>query len=115
MKQELQEILEYFWDKWYRSPCPYTLEIRRIDRGYHKPAKRLIVIPEWAIENIYFAYSYIIHETCHIRQGHYHDKNFKQQETKMLKEFGLAPIYSRAYVKELRNSNGQVLWKRGYY
>ena len=98
--------------------APVDIKVKDIRRGYASYT-RYISIPLWAFwqGKDFFTY-YIIHEVCHFinhdRGGNYgHSGKFKEIETGVLGQWGLKPIYNRAYVKQLRGGNGQLLWDKG--
>jgi hypothetical protein len=97
---------------------PIKIKVKDIRRGRAIYSSRFISIPLWAYNiGISYFYWYIIHEVSHFicndkLNYHGHGKTFKIIETKILKTWGLNPIYSKAYVKELRANNGAVLYKR---
>lgn len=93
------------------------IKVKNIRRGHSYHGTRYISIPFWASERSkeYFTY-YVLHEISHIIN---HDKSgkrghgcsFKSIEQKLLRDYDLIPIYKKAYIKELKNLNGAVVYK----
>lgn len=97
---------------------PIEIKFKRIQRGHAYFKTRRITIPTWVLEGVkeYRIY-YVVHELTHFIERKLigftrHDTLFKNIETKILKDYGIIPIYSRAYIKQLKNFQGQVLCGR---
>lgn len=117
MQQELQEVVDYMVSQEHilrRYPVKLQVYVRPVYRGHAYYRTGRITIPDWALEKgIEYAYSYVIHEVCHfLTIGEHHNKKFKEVETRWLREFGLVPVYRRAYKKQLLTINGEVLFSR---
>jgi hypothetical protein len=113
-REESIELIEYLFEAEHRTPP--RVEIRDRQNGFAKPHINLIVLPEWLWSDSepteYVAY-YAIHEACHfLVHSHKHNGRFREAEKRWLREFGLLPIYSRAYVKGLATLDGRVVWAR---
>jgi len=116
---ELQGLADYIIRE--ENLKPITIQVKNILRcGRARYRTRKITIPLWASDRgIEYLYYYLIHEVTHfvcLDRGIYcgHGKTFKEIESKWLKEFGLLPIYAKAYAKGLRNLNGDTIWKRSW-
>lgn len=113
---ELQELSNYLTKK--RKITSITIQFKEVRKGRARIKSRKITIPKGAErQGLEFLYYYLIHEVCHficydLNLGYNHDKGFKTIEQEELKEFNLIPIYAKAYPKELKNSNGMIVWKR---
>ena len=116
MITELQDIADYITsNEQILRVLPYKIKIniKNIHNGRACYKTGYISIPRWAMrEGIEYAYYYTIHEVCHCITMSGHDSRFKRYEQKWLKEFGLTPIYKKAYTKALISANGQTLWKQ---
>ena len=93
---------------------PARCKVKDTRAGHAFPRKNLITIPTWALGEgeVYTTY-YIVHELCHFccfTRGH--GSEFKERERTALREWGLLPVYAKAYPKELHNLNGETLYKR---
>jgi len=116
MKAELQELANYMIAEESLKPIDIQLKLVRCGRARYKTRK--ITIPTWAKDRgIEYLYYYLIHEVTHficIDRGIHcgHGRSFKEIEQKWLKEFGIIPIYAKAYPKGLQNLNGDTIWKR---
>ena len=88
---------------------------------------RILTLPYWLFNfsNNYnnnnkpleYQYYYVLHEICHFivndkHRFYGHQGLFRETERKMLSEFGLVPIYARAYVKQLKTENGETIYTR---
>lgn len=109
LSDTIREFAQYY-------QIPFKTAVRSIQAGYCNHNKNIIVIPGW-IEKFPYSYqiAYVLHEIAHalVGPGHLHDSVFRSQEQKMLEEWGLVPVYSRAYIRELRSKDsGEVLYKR---
>ncbi|HDY88538.1 hypothetical protein LCGC14_0360470 [marine sediment metagenome] len=117
-----QEIIDL-----YNLP---NVKLRMVDNthGYANYGTRVLAIPLWAFSlsakgygsreyPIEFRYAYVLHEISHFINidsgGQYgHQGTFRTAERKLLAEFGLIPVYSRAYIKQLKTENGSVVYAR---
>ena len=94
------------------------IKVKKIRGGCAYYDTRFISIPIWAYnEGLNYFYAYVLHELGHFINHDTggelgHSRKFKEIEQKLLKDFGLIPIYSRAYIKELNNERGQRVWQR---
>jgi len=90
------------------------VEVHEVQKGRVRPKTGKVTIPNWALSRGEpYVIAYVIHEVCHYKfMGH--GQNFRTCEMSALKPWGLFPIYSRAYIKELRQGsvNGPTLYKR---
>lgn len=74
-----------------------------------------ITFPLWVMDRkqeyiLYYLLHELSHFICYFKFGASgHCEDFFMKETELLKEYNLVPIYARAYVKELRDSNGKRL------
>ena len=94
------------------------VKVKHLRRGHSRYKTRLTSIPLWAYGKgeAFFTY-YVLHEISHIinydtegsERGHSED--FKQIEKTLLKDYGLIPIYKRAYIKALKDINGVIRYK----
>ncbi len=104
-----------------------TLRLRDNHNGKANYTNRTLTIPYWLFNfskdysnsnnPLEYQYYYILHEICHFivndKYGfHGHQGLFRETEHKMLSEFGLIPIYARAYVKQLKTENGETVYMR---
>ena len=116
MLKELQELADYVTDK---EKIPFVIiQVKNVKKGRARITTRKITIPKWAESNISYLYYYLLHEVAHFiccdKISRYcgHNKDFKIVEKRLLKDFDLIPIYKKAYVKELKNLQGQSIYKR---
>lgn len=97
---------------------PIKLKVKNISRGRAIYQSRFISIPVWAYSwGEHYFYYYIIHEISHFinydkLNNTGHNDLFKGIEKEILKEWGIIPVYNRAYVKELKADNGDILYKK---
>lgn len=82
-------------------------------RGWARKHSRTISVPEWAVLNgECYKLAYVLHEFAHFACGeHGHTEKFYQWERKLLRKFGMIPVYKGVYVKVLMDLNGKVLWR----
>ena len=120
LQKEAEDLKNYLERKFRLNPI--EIKVKNINCGRAIYSSRFISIPLWAYDRgINYFYWYVIHEVTHfIANESYnanckHDNRFKRIETENLKDFGLIPIYARAYVKELLSNNGEVLYSRKAY
>ena len=99
--------------------APIKIKVKTILQGgtaYYNT--RFISIPVWTYnEGLNYFYAYVLHEISHFinydSKGNLgHSEDFRKIEKTLLKDFGLIPIYSRAYIKALNNEKGQRVWQR---
>ena len=94
---------------------PIKIEFKNTLRGWARNKTRAITIPIWIFQGIKeYQYYYMIHELVHFiekdKLGYSgHNNHFKKIESQILKEYGIIPIYNKAYAKELRNLEGKKL------
>ena len=98
---------------------PIEIQIKNTNCGRARVRTRKITIPLWIYKNsIEFVWYYVIHEVCHFimydnnmpKAGH--NEVFKAKEKIILKDYGMIPIYARAYPKELKTLNGLSLYTK---
>lgn len=117
LQKEAFELKEYLIYKYNLEPI--KIKVKDIRQGHALYLNRTITIPSWsANKGKEYFYYYVIHEFTHFIcydkfKHHGHSPEFKKIETAILKEWGLYPIYAKAYIKELRADNGDILYKRG--
>jgi len=97
-EQELQDIVNYICEA---EGCNKPqLRIKDVNGG--RSGKKGITIPQWAVRiSVEYAYYYTIHETVHWVGYRGHGYLFKRREQYWLAEFGIKPIYKKAYPKAL--------------
>lgn len=115
LQSELQDVLDYIISEEPLCPTNLFVKFKEVQKGraYYKTGR--ITIPLWSLRRSReFAYYYIIHEICHfIDMGiNNHNDRFKSIEKYWLAQFGLQPVYMKAYPKQLLSSNGRILWQR---
>ena len=114
--REAREILSYCLSK--HNLNPIKIKVKTIRGGCAYYDTRFISIPIWAYnEGLDYFYAYVLHEIGHFINHDNkglpgHAGEFKNIEKSLLKDFGLIPIYSRAYIKALNNDKGQRIWQR---
>lgn len=79
------------------------------------------------LDNRSFREAVVIHEVCHFLYWrwcrtsddfpatgymNHHGPRFKQVETKWLKEFGMYPLYAKAYWHTLLSAGDEILWSK---
>ncbi len=116
-QNELLELAKYMIDEYGLSPIETTFKDVQCGTSYLN--SRHITMPTWIFEHtMEYCYAYMIHEVIHFitKDKHSyvgHQGIFRKLEKQILKEFGMRPIYSRAYAKELRSCvNGQLYFDR---
>jgi len=74
--------------------------------------------------NKYYREAIVIHEVCHFLyyrwynskgrtfKADHHGIGFKRIETYWLKEFGMYPLYAKAYWHTLLSVSGDILWSK---
>ena len=107
--EEIREIGNFYG-------CKAKFSFKDVQRGTARFFTNSITIPKWINrESEAYQYYYVIHEVCHMLHlisGHGPD--FKEKEKEMLAQWGLSPVYSKAYVKELKSPKGVTLFKRDF-
>jgi hypothetical protein len=115
---EIQELADYICDAENHQRIPIEIKDTRAAWARYK-AHKITMSVDWCMDTMEARWATIIHEVCHFleyrdwekkngwnpRARHSttaHGEAFKRYETKWLHEFGLQPVYGRAY--------GQVLW-----
>jgi|GEM_PF-3188969 len=87
-----------------------VIKYKDVRRG--RSLRTSVTIPMWSLERVE-AYSlyYVLHEVAHqiVHQVHkkiikVHGEEFKNVERLLLERYDLAPVYKKAYVKELYNT-----------
>ena len=97
---------------------PIDIEFKYIQRGRASYRTRKITMPIWIFSRAKaYQYYYMIHEITHFIgyekfNSNGHGDIFKGIESRILNKYNIIPIYSKAYVKELRNLNGEILYRR---
>jgi len=98
------------------------LKMMDANKGYAYGHRNLVTIPYWpARHGEHYFTAYVVHEVTHIYRFSLHPDHwfsepshgieFHASERRALAQWGLEPVYARAYVKELR-FNGQVVFNR---
>jgi|PlaIllAssembly_1097288.scaffolds.fasta_scaffold26604_3 predicted metal-dependent hydrolase len=89
---------------------PIIFTWTRSKRGKSFPTAKMIFIPHIAIDHgkDYLTY-YIVHELCHVKLGAdaEHNKEFKEIESKTLREFNICIEYTGDYALRL-SRNGEI-------
>ncbi len=116
-ENELKELARYLMVEYSLLPIKTTFKSVQCGTSYFDT--RHITMPTWIFDHtMEYCYYYMIHEITHFIT---HDKHnyvghqgtFRVFERNILADFGLTPVYSRAYIKELRSSaNGQLYFDR---
>ena len=113
-----QELIDLYQKQ--KGFLPVALRLKTVQRGTANYNKRTLTIPYWMFEDNYslaYCYYYVLHEISHfIHHDKYYSRNhpetFKNIERELLADFGLTPVYSRAYAKQLLSENGEILYSR---
>jgi predicted SprT family Zn-dependent metalloprotease len=115
-QKEAEQILNYITEKY--DLIDITIKVKDIQSGRAIYNTCFVSIPLWAYdEGLHFFYYYVLHELSHFiarqkdRFCESHGKLFKTIENELLADFGLKPVYAKAYVKELKLSNGKSVYK----
>ena len=89
------------------------VRLKEVWSGRASRRSNAVTIPQWAVRDRPDAYAvyYTVHETCHFRERG-HGNAFKAIERQALKAWGLAPVYARAYPKQLYSLAGECLYER---
>lgn len=122
LQKECRELTTYIFQQ-ERLPSHCFIRWKDVKAGYAHNRTDLrtpyITMPIWVLsQGTEYAWAYMIHEVCHFIVWYNwpgakaHGDLFKKYERKWLGEFGLVPVYARAYVKELRSAAGQTLWRK---
>ena len=98
---------------------PIEIKFKDVNCGTAYYHRRHITMPTWIFDHtMEYCWAYMIHEVLHfVTDDKYnysgHQDIFRDLERINLNEFGLYPVYARAYIKELRSSsNGQLYFDR---
>ena len=120
LQQEATELVNKYIIKYNLNPI--NVKVKDTRQGWARYSIRAIIIPIWPLKvsKLYWK-AYIIHEICHFikldilgKTGHGPD--FKDIERTILKEdYKLIPEYSRAYIKVLKQEDGQLVFNRKLY
>ena len=116
MIQELKNLATVITKK--QGIKSIKIQFKNTLKGRARLRTRSITIPTWVFKYAKeYQYYYMIHELTHFierdKLGYSgHDNHFKKIESRILKEYGIIPIYSKAYAKELRNLKGEILYSR---
>ncbi len=79
-------------------------------RGHCRPERQWVSVPKWALQlGYYYALVYMIHEVAHILTNGGHKADFKRQETRLLKRYGISIKRKKVYVKSI-SCNGQQVY-----
>lgn len=99
---------------------PITVKYKSGISSYSAKAfmkKGYIVLTDSALRrNKAYITAVVIHEVCHFINYQNrltydgHGFNFREAERKWLREFGLIPVYKKAYWHTLTNLSGKVVW-----
>lgn len=95
---------------------PIKIQFKDVWRGRARYYTRSITIPLWIFSGVgAFQIYYIVHELTHFIcmdkfKNREHGVLFKKIESRILKDYNILPIYSKAYAKELRNLKGEKMW-----
>ena len=115
IEQEYQDIVNHICIAENETPAKLRLKHLKSCGRYHTKTHS-ISVPFWAgSRGIEYAWWYVIHESIHAIGYGGHGKAFKAKETYWLNQFGLNPLYAKAYVKQLLSLNGEVLYIRPKY
>ncbi len=100
----------------YQKPYP-KVTVKDVRKGSSRYRTHSCTLPRWVLKQCDdYAISYAVHEAAHFvaqRQCPFaesHGPLFKMIEKKMLAKWDLVPVYSKAYLRELKNAAGQSLW-----
>lgn len=107
-----QELIDQLYKEYGVAPIRYRLSQAR--RGWARTATRSLTVPGWAVlQGERFKLAYVLHEFAHFACGeHGHTARFYEWERKLLHKFGMVPSYGRVYIIELRDLNGNLLWRK---
>jgi len=98
-----------------RDYLPYPIvELKNVKgAGSYRSKSNKITLPIWILKySDIFQIYYAIHETCHYRVKSGHGPLFREFEIKILKHFGMVPVYKGVYAKRLTDLTGVVsLWE----
>ena len=115
--QDLQDLFHYISNEIGLDLI--TLFFKNVRKGRAHYRTRKIMMPVWIFQRpIEYQYYYIIHELCHfispieVRRYGGHGPQFKIIEQYWLAQFGLQPVYKKAYPKKLLSLTGQILWRQ---
>lgn len=111
----------------YQNEMPLiTLQLKDNRTGVANYGRNVLTIPLWLFESskkywnnrsLEYRYYYVLHEISHFINYHTynatgHQGTFRTVERRLLLDFGLIPVYKRAYVKQLLSENGDVLYSK---
>lgn len=102
----------------YNPPWP-VVKVKDTRKGTARYKTHSCTLPRWVLSQPEaYVISYAVHEAAHFvvhqRYGNRvecHGTIFKAVEKEMLAVWGFVPVYSKAYVRELKNAAGRSLWK----
>jgi hypothetical protein len=89
------------------------VEVREVRRGRARPRTGRVTVPTWALDlGRAYALYYVIHEVVHllIREAR-HTPRFHETEVQWLVQYGMRPVYRRAYPKQMWSLDGVLLWE----
>ncbi len=101
----------------YYKPYP-KVTVKPTQKGTARYRTHSCTLPQWVLSQPEaYVISYAVHEAAHfvVHQRHgyrveTHGTIFKMVEKRMLATWGFVPVYSKAYVRELKTAAGQSLW-----
>lgn len=115
-QKEALEILKYCLQKYNLNSI--DLKVKDTRRGWAYYDTRFISIPLWSYaKGLNYFYAYVLHEVSHFinndkNNARGHGIQFKTIEKNLLLDFGMKPIYNRAYIKALTSEAGQIIFKK---
>jgi len=114
----LNQLIEYEDLDWLMPPI--TLNVRGIKQGYTKLNSRRILIPQWALANLYCGKWYVIHEIAHVvtrlQYGigvQIHGLEFMKVENRLLGLYGLTLKRNKVYPKAIYFHGVEVYHREG--
>ena len=108
--KEAKELIQYICEKEGYKSIP-KVKIAYTDCSYAHFRTNSITLSLWNYERFGIEgwYAIIIHEIVHLLiWDRLHNDRFKECERKWLREFGLIPIYQRAYARKYEYLNGRT-------
>lgn len=118
--QEQANLVAELTAQYLGIPTPKVEFQPKARRGYAYGGHSLVTIPGWPVSyGEHYFNAYVVHEVVHLYRfskktwgEKSHGPEFHADERRALKEWGLVPKYARAYVKELRTLQGDVVFDR---
>jgi len=109
-EKDLQTIADLTADFFQLVTKP-VVKFKNVSRGRANLNKGYFTIPLWSAKyGEDFLTYYTVHETCHFKYGP-HGKSFKAGEIKALAQWGLKPVYAKAYPKRIYNTAGETVYE----